>query len=239
MNLSAWVVLIIISLILYGGSLRHILIALKLRPKDIICSLTVDNLRNHWASGLKQKLQLLASLFVLLILIGMIVSFSMEDIGKFVPGSPEREKERRVLSSSMETRGYLGEGESKDIDLEFVNRTVVNATFWLNWTDDDTQEIGAGVILGSENQPDGFTLRIRTPEGEEKAETGYNDLDTGEGSLVIRISIGGGEMEEDWELTIKCVEAGDSVGQLSGLTTAEDQGNDWELCVSYEYVEYV
>ena len=145
--------------------------------------------------------------------------------------------------ASYSAQGFLEENAAEELTIEFDGKAITRATFFLNWTDDDTPENQVG-RFGSTNQPDSFALIVTYSEdGDEKTARGSNDVDTKEGSITLTITLDDVPEENDyiskeieWLVLVECTEAGDSEGNFSGIVIAVDDGNDWTLEVEYSYL---
>ena len=148
-----------------------------------------------------------------------------------------------IVNATWSAGDYTAEGEETEVDEEFEGR-VKTARFDLTWTDDDTTEGNVGGI-GVQNQPDTFRLTIITPNGTEYSDEAASDVNSENGLITIEVIAGMTELEKgndrigdfevgDWEVTVECVEAGDSRDNL-GVMVYQDDGNEWSLFVEYGY----
>jgi hypothetical protein len=242
-NLSAgaWAVLIMVSAILYGGTVYYILIALKLSPQALLRKMNIEEAKRYWHSGTKARVAMVSTFLMLILILAMWAWFSSQ------PPSPTGQAGQ---TSSIEeewasytVQGFLEENSAEEFTIEFDGRAVTSATFVLSWIDDDTPENQVG-RFGSTNQPDSFALSVTYSEdGDKKTASGSNDVDTKEGSITLTITLDdvpeGDDYiskEMEWLVLVECTEAGDSEGNFSGIVTAVDEGNDWALEVEYSYL---
>jgi len=242
-NLSAgaWAVLFIVSAILYGGTVYFVLIALKISPQDLLKKMNLEEAKRYWHSGTNARIAMVSSVLILILILAMWVWLSSQP-----PSPTEQAGQSSFIEeewASYSAQDYLEENSAEELTIGFDGRPVTSATFILSWIDDDTPENQVG-RFGSTNQPDSFTLTvIYSEDGDEKTASGSNDVETKEGSITLTITLNdapeGNEYiskEMEWLVLIECIEAGDSEGELSGIVTAVDDGNDWALEVEYSYL---
>jgi hypothetical protein len=97
----------------------------------------------------------------------------------------------------------------------FEGRTILSLEATLSWSDDES-----GVTAVA----DSFRLNVREGGGTEATEDGSS------GSLYA--SIGAGELDSNWTVTVQCLEAGRAPGPLGMVG---DAGNGWTLEIVYTY----
>lgn len=251
---SAWVVLIIGTFILLGGSIYTLLIATGKRPDRTLENMGVmgflDGVGNwlveagiyrpfeYMDRGNNEKATGLALIFVILLVGWQLGAFEVEGHS----GSGASGSNYELVEESWSHSAYTSEGETTSVDHQFEGR-VNTTTFTLSWNDDDTTE-----PVGYQNQPDSFRLTVVTPWGDEYSEEASNG-GNGQGSLSIDIELGMTEEElaEDeiddfeagnWEITVECTEAGNSENPIGGVAFVDD-GNEWDLDVEYTYYKEV
>lgn len=137
-------------------------------------------------------------------------------------GNGSSDKERNSTNSD---EGYLDEGTETDYVYD-VKKTVLNATFILNWTDEEDSGTGA------ENEGDTFNLTVITPTGTEYYEEVTNAHGE-EGRIVIEVDYRPDGIVGAWNLTVGMVEAGDHT--TNGVPTVVDSGNDYILTYHWYY----
>lgn len=153
---------------------------------------------------------------------------------------------------------HTNEGQSWTSPMDVAGpKNITHLEFVLTWTDDDTSEAEVGG-LGVQNQPDSFSLTVTMPNGTEHSEEGTSDINTKDGIITIIVMFQSfpentfqvlsqsketlqGELTKEngfgnWTISVTCEEAGDSK-TTTGQTTAEDDGNDWDLRVTAVYYE--
>ncbi len=153
---------------------------------------------------------------------------------------------------------YTGEGESDMFTTNFTGPlNITRIEFEFTWIDDDTSEANVGG-LGVQNQPDSFRLTVLDPSGEEQSDEAESDISSEEGIIVLTFefmeivqnktensSSSAEALSEEittmngigsWIFTIECLDAGNSE-TTTGQTTAQDDGNDWNLRVTAFYYE--
>lgn len=160
-----------------------------------------------------------------------------------------------VTTETVHTeQGSTNEGESDEFTVDVSgNFTIMNLTFELRWTDDDTTNTPV-----SPNQPDTFNLTVTDPTGEDMRQVeGSNpnnnqngmlsitfELSILESNFTVKSAVSEEALEEeltlthgfgDWSVIVECVDAGDSEDPFTGTTVDQDNGNDWTLTVDAEY----
>ena len=189
----------------------------------------------------KNKVSLFAFIALTLILAGIFwnAAANTDTVGLETGGS----KNAILVNETWNKDDYTREHEATEVEQRFKGR-VNSTSFELAWTDDDTSEANVGGI-GVQNQPDRFRLTIVSPNGTEYSEEAESDINTEDGIITIDVLVGMTEKEKkkgriedfevgDWNVTVECVEAGDSETTL-GQVVAQDTGNDWILTVTYIY----
>ena len=136
------------------------------------------------------------------------------------------------------------EGQTKEMVSTIEAQNVANVTFTLTWRDE------ADADGRHENQPDSFSLIVRSPDGSVEVEYAGSNSHGTEGVIEMQVAMldvshppeelpymnGTG----DWDVTIE-VSAGDHepvVFDPFNMRTISDSGNDFTLDVAYDfYVE--
>lgn len=80
LSVGAWATLAMASLILYGGSMYYVMLALHIKPREAFKRLNVGEAKRLWASGRKARIAILSCLVVVLIIVGMWASFSSQEV---------------------------------------------------------------------------------------------------------------------------------------------------------------
>jgi len=258
LSLSAWLTMIFAFALLYGGVVYSMLLAWGKKPDVVFQKLGVSKLVSYVGKkaedlgiykpfeymdrGPKEKA--LATLFVLILLIvGWKAGVFEEEIEASYSGVAE--PNYIISNSNWSAQGETSEGDVSEVEHQFKGR-VWNATFVLEWTDDDTTEGNIGGT-GVQNQPDKFRLTVVTPNGTEYSKEAENDVVSEKGVIRIEVVCNLTEKEEkektiedfeagNWTIKVECVEAGDSTDNF-GNTWFQDDGNSWSLSVEYSYYE--
>lgn len=256
LSASSWVILALGCVIFFGGSIYTLLIAAGYNPQKYLEKLGLfrhmDSIGSkageigiykpfeYMDRGNKEKAQGALVLLILLLVGWWAGVYEEETEASFSSiGGVNYELANETWSAS----DYTAEGEETEVDDEFDGR-VKTARFELTWTDDDTTEGNIGGT-GVQNQPDTFRLTIITPNGTEYSEEAASDVNSENGIITIEVLAGMTELEKgndriedfeagDWEITVECVEAGDSRDNLGVIVFADD-GNQWSLAVEYGY----
>jgi hypothetical protein len=114
---------------------------------------------------------------------------------------------------------------NQDEGLELDGIMIVEITFVLSWTDDE-----------SDSDPDEFSIMASDGMGEPLMDSS----DSGTITVEKEASMGEGPPVNDtWDVTVTCMNAGDTInfpGPL-GLLNEEDPGNSWDLEITFTYIE--
>jgi hypothetical protein len=113
---------------------------------------------------------------------------------------------------------------------------IKSIMFVLTWTDEPDQDIRY------ENQPDEFTIEVVSPDEELYGPESAFNPQGGTGTISLSISFnpdtepylnGTGQ----YDITISCGSCGDQelIRPSIGLQDQQDNGNTWELAITYEY----
>jgi len=261
LSASSWVILFIGCIIFFGGSTYTLLIAMGKDPNKYLEQLGITGKMDsagekseelgiykpfeYMERGNSEKAQGCAVVLVLLLISWWAGAF--EEAGEEEPMSSAGDANFEFVNSTWSNSDYTAEGSETEVDDQFEAR-VERASFVLTWTDDDTTEGNIGGT-GVQNQPDTFRLTVVSPNGTEYQEEAANDVSTEDGEIIIDVFLGLTEREREenwvenfekggWNITVECVEAGDSRDNL-GLYNFQDDGNDWTLSVSYAYFDEV
>jgi hypothetical protein len=151
------------------------------------------------------------------------------------PGHPggDMETETGVLEYSGDTNegsswdknlNLEKELESQEEGLQLDGIMVLDIEFVLTWTDEE-----------SDSDPDEFSIMASDGMGEP-----LSDSSSG-GTITVKKegSMEGPPVNDTWDVTVTCVDAGDTInfpGPL-GLLNEEDLGNSWELVITFSYIE--
>ncbi|MFO8051351.1 MAG: hypothetical protein R6V01_06595 [Thermoplasmatota archaeon] len=155
-------------------------------------------------------------------------------------------EDMQLRSASSAESGELEEGESATVMIPEEGRVVKNMTAVLSWQD-ESDPPGIPRIRRYENQPDTFSLKVLSPDGNSSSDTASNPVG---GSGVIEISFSmedtvlnqrldsGSAGTGNWTVEISLDSTGMWTPQLGpGFIALSDGGNDFSLSVEYEYYD--
>lgn len=137
---------------------------------------------------------------------------------------------------------YASEGQSMEREIAIAETNVVNVTFRLTWKDEDDAS------MRHTNRPDTFTIDVEGPDPSLSFSTKGTNAAGKEGLVEHTINVlqkadpkelpflnGTG----NWKISIS-VDAGNQeplIPSLIGLREFNDEGNDFTLEISYEFME--
>lgn len=142
------------------------------------------------------------------------------------PGHPGGEDEE-PQTAEIKYSGNTNEGDSweKAVDLKKEAGIIadeidlLDITFELTWTDDE----------GSDSEPDTFSL---------KADDSGQGKGSGSGSDgVISFSLDMEGLNDTWNVTVTCDNAGFTPFRPGGFVGETDPGNSWDLKITFTYLE--
>ncbi len=152
------------------------------------------------------------------------------------PEGPFDWSEYDILTGSQSFGEYTAENDAADTTFSIPDENVIDVTLTLSWTDE------ADFSPRHTNQPDEFALEVFAPDGSEaSADFRFNPIG-GRGQVFASIDLdpdrdpylnGTGE----WTATVLCGECGNhELWRPSiGIFDQPDNGNDWDLEVSYRF----
>ncbi len=208
------------------------------RPRPVLGEGGADLPRPLMVRGLGRTLG--ATILLFMLLIGLIAGFTLAveshelDVGSALPlgGAPPVEY---VLAQGepVQLSGTTAERESTEQSIELQQDRIVSVNASLSWTDE------AATSPLATNQPDSFTLTLRSPLGDEVSKDGANAVGSA-GSLTVLMELTAAQQQAlqqhganaTWIVVISCTDAGDQRGLVR---TIPDDGNAWQLEVDYRY----
>ncbi|UCG70478.1 MAG: MFS transporter [Thermoplasmata archaeon] len=187
------------------------------------------------------------SVIVCIILIP-IVLFSTFSMGTLTFYPPEEEEEvpeidwtedyDLITGDPITLSGELNEEDSIIVSREIEEENINSITFTLTWEDEPNDD------SRHENQPDGFTIEVDSPDGESHGPESGANPQGGQGSITITIPytpykdpfLNGTGL---YNITITCDYCGDQVlwRPSAGAQDNPDNSNRWELNIEYEYYQ--
>jgi MFS family permease len=137
--------------------------------------------------------------------------------------------------------GGSTEGAETIETIEVEETNIVEIIFTLTWTD----EPAASGIGQYENQPDRFSLEILSPDSQTTGPESASNPQNGQGTISISVDY---SPNKDpymngtgvYNVSITCDSAGDhtpSIGPGIIRQPVSDNGNDWNLEITYSYYE--
>ncbi len=154
--------------------------------------------------------------------------------GPDVPFPPEK----YALSSPQTSTitGHSAENTEKPETASITQQNLANITFTLTWTDEPDRTILV-------NRPDNFGLSVTGPNGQSDTTSMMSNTHGEEGMVEITIAVNHTKADDgwgvgDWEYTVSCGDCGDYYRpRLGVLGLIGDNGNDWELTITYNYYQ--
>jgi hypothetical protein len=230
--------LTIVCVILYGGGLYYISIAMGIPLGRHLDKVGLGFVGRTWKRGPEGRITVVAgTIIVLLILEGAIIGPGGGASGPSGPGGPG---EPIWTPGNLAEAGYTAEGSTSEPVPDFEGRELVGANISLFWWDDDVTEPPGGPFdITPKNQPDTFRLTVNLPDGTQVTKEGTSTLNDPSRPGVIELNpivAAEGQNLTDMTFEVECVQAGDVTGRI--ITYRQDNGNDWILDVDYVYLEY-
>lgn len=143
-----------------------------------------------------------------------------------------------IVTGSQSFSDYAAENGASDTVLTMNEVNVIEVTFTLTWTDE------ADFSPRHNNQPDEFALEVFAPDGRDLDADYRSNPSGGSGQVSITVDF---EPDKDpyengtgeWTVTVLCGQCGDQTlwRPSAGIFDQPDNGNDWDLAVSYRYYE--
>jgi hypothetical protein len=138
------------------------------------------------------------------------------------------------MSVTTSTTGTTNEGTDDEVMIDDPgNSTWITAT--LTWSDED-------VRIGLNNEPDDFTLTILDQNGDQVGEP--QSSSDGRIDVSVNVTIPEPENEEEaadettgpFTVIVTCDTAGDVYGFAGIFVRQQDNGNEWDLQVTVDYL---
>jgi len=231
LSFSAWAVATTASLIVYGGTIYFVSIAMKWRIDHLLERLRLGFVVSTWRKGFHGQVAVFAVVLLVLLPIEAVAigpGAGPKEPRPFQPPDIFEEAQDIAEVSGVSTEGGDPVNATPDIEPE-----IIAANLTLQWVDDDAREPPGGPFgLTPKNKPDTLRLTVRLAGGETTTGEAMNDPTTRNGEVKIgplRASKGGNL--NGWSITVECVSAGDVQGRL--ITYTQDTGNAWTLYVEY------
>ncbi|MEE9151066.1 MAG: MFS transporter [Thermoplasmata archaeon] len=140
-----------------------------------------------------------------------------------------------VAGNPITMSGYSDENSDTLVTGLIKEENLISMNLTLTWTDEPDEQYG---LRTYENEPDTFSLRVETPDGNEYREGPESNAHGETGEIILTITFdpdidpylnGTGQ----YNITIECGDCGDLF--TTGLIGFTDTGNDWDLLIEYEY----
>jgi MFS family permease len=143
-----------------------------------------------------------------------------------------------IVTGSQSFSEYTAEQSASDTSFDIVEPNVIDVTLTLSWQDE------ADWSPRHTNEPDEFSLEVFAPDGREATADFRFNPQGGTGQVSVSFDF---EPDEDpymngtgeWVVTVIAGECGDHVlwRPSIGIFDQPDNGNAWDLDVSYRYYE--
>ena len=233
LSFAAWAVATTAGLIIYGGTIYFVSIAMNWRIDHMLERLRLGVVVSTWRKGFHGQVAVFGVVLMVLLPVEAVV------IGpNGGPGEPHRyvPPDKFVESQDLaEVTGTSTEGGDAVDATPDVTARILEANLTLQWVDDDAREPPGGPFgLTPKNKPDTLRLTVRLAGGETTSREAANDPTTRNGEIKIGPleASQGGDLN-GWSITVECVSAGDVQGRL--ITYTQDTGNAWTLYVEYTF----
>ena len=234
LSFAAWAVATTAGLIVYGGTVYFISIAMKWRIDLLLERLRLGFVVSTWRKGFPGQAAVFAVVLLVLLPIEAVAigpGAGPREPHPFQPPDVYGEAQDLAQVTGTSTEG----GDAVDATPD-VAETIIAANITLQWVDDDAREPPGGRFgLTAKNRPDTLRLTVRLAGGETTSREATNDPTTRNGEIKIGPleASQGGDLN-GWSITVECVSAGDVQGRL--ITYAQDTGNAWTLYVEYTFM---
>ncbi|MCK5560737.1 MAG: hypothetical protein KAJ51_09100, partial [Thermoplasmata archaeon] len=151
---------------------------------------------------------------------------------------PEEKPKFELTGFTFEdsTSGYTNENQMSDLPIMIDEEKLTGVTCRLSWTDEPSQ------YFQGTNAPDEFKVVIIAPNGDEE-DSGFST--SGSISASIELNYTEADFEAnylgEWIIRVEAGNCGDDSAfiALGGVRTTPDNGNDWDLEYSYQFMELV
>jgi hypothetical protein len=186
----------------------------------------------HYLIPKKTGNMISGSFIIIVLVLSLIVFTSLFEQYNTTIESESNWQEWPVWDYSDYESGYNAENSENYINLSINEKYITEMKIQLTWTDEPSQ-YSQGI-----NEPDEFRLILLSPEGEELANSGFNN--SGMIELIVPIDYDRtdpGEYTGTWTVKIDAGNCGDDSAfqPLLGQRTIPDSGNNWELNFNYSY----
>jgi hypothetical protein len=143
-----------------------------------------------------------------------------------------------VIVGTQTFSEYASENGASDTTFTISEENIIDVSFTLTWTDEPD------FSPRHNNEPDEFALEVFSPDGRDlDADFRFNPAG-GMGQVYVTVDF---DPDEDpyingtgeWTVTVLCGECGDHVlwRPSVGIFDQPDNGNQWDLSVSYRYYQ--
>ena len=228
--------LTVFSVVLYGGALYYVAIAMKWDLAKWFYRFRLGFVVTWWQKGPEGRVVVVVGFIAIL----LVIEAAIVGFGGGPPGpEPPPEGEWVARSGTVRLDGVTTEGMTDEAFPEVDDMNVVAADITFGWSDIDANEPGPGITpLAPKNQPDTFRVTVTLADGTTYSEEGTNDPDTRLGEIDLTVPIRQEGNLSGWIIEVECVQAGDVVGQFGRVWTVDD-GNQWDMLIDYTYLEWV
>ena len=234
LSFAAWAVATTAGLIIYGGSVYFVSIAMKWRIDLLLERLRLGFVVSTWRKGVPGQVAVFAVVLLVLLPVEAVV------IGPGAgPGEPRPYRPPDVYGEAQdlaEVTGVSTEGNAAVDATPDIATPIIAANLTLQWEDNDAREPPGGPFgLTPKNKPDTLRLTVKLPGGVTTTREAANDPSSRLGEIKVGpIEAPKGGDLTGWLVTVECVSAGDVQGRL--VTYTQDTGNAWTLYVEYTYM---
>lgn len=234
LSFAAWAVATTAGLVVYGGTIYFVSIAMKWRIDLLLERLRLGFVVSTWRKGFPGQVAVFA--VVLLVLLPLEAVAIGPGAG---PDEPRPYEPPDVFGEAQDLAQVTGtstEGGGAVDATPDVAESIIAANITLQWVDDDAREPPGGPFgLTPKNRPDTLRLTVKLPGGQTTSKEAANDATTRNGEVRIGpLEASKGASLNGWEITVECVSAGDVQGRL--VTYTQDTGNAWTLYVEYTFM---
>jgi dipeptide/tripeptide permease len=143
-----------------------------------------------------------------------------------------------IVTGTMSFSEFTSENSNADTPFSINDLNVIDLTFTLSWTDEGDASVR------HTNEPDEFALEVFSPDGRDLSAAFRFNTQGGTGQVSLSMDFdpdkdpyvnGTG----DWTATVMCGECGDNVlwRPSGGVFDQPDNGNSWNLDVTYRYYQ--
>ena len=234
LSFAAWAVATTAGLIIYGGTIYFVSIAMNWRIDHMLERLRLGIVVSTWRKGFHGQVAVFGVVLLVLLPVEAVVigpNGGPNEPHRYVPPDVYTESQDLAEVTGTSTEG----GDAVDATPD-VSEQILEANLTLQWVDDDAREPPGGPLgLTPKNRPDTLRLTVKLAGGETTTREAANDPATRNGEVKIGplTASKGGDLN-GWSITVECVSAGDVQGRL--ITYTQDTGNAWTLYVEYTFM---